>query len=66
MTRDIDMSGFMDRATSVRSQELSDWQCRMFGATGGFVYRPIKGHEPHRLARFLMRILFDCHWEKAT
>ena len=43
--------------------ELSDWECQLFG-TGqhGFVYTPIKGHEPNWFWRWMQYICFGNKW----
>ena len=47
--------------------EQSKWSCYMFGNRPGgmgMVWYPQKGHVPNRFVRFMMRICFDCYWEK--
>jgi len=47
--------------------EKSDWQCYMFGNTPdgqGMIYIPVKGKEPNRFVRWMMKICFDCTWVK--
>ena len=46
---------------------LSEWSCYMFGNRPGgigLVYRPQKGKEPNRFARWMMLICFDSLWVK--
>lgn len=45
----------------------SEWVCYLFGSTAniyGIQYRPIKGHEPNRFVRWMMKVCFDCTWVK--
>ena len=47
--------------------EQSNWTCYMFGNRPGGMglqYIPQKGQVPNRFVRFMMRICFDCYWEK--
>ena len=47
--------------------QMSDWKCYMFGShkgTNGLIYVPIKGNEPNRFVRWMMKVCFACHWEK--
>ena len=48
--------------------EQSKWTCYLFGnrpwSGMGLSYIPQKGHVPNRFVRFMMRICFDCYWEK--
>ena len=47
--------------------EQSRWTCYMFGNRPGGMglqYIPQKGQVPNRFVRFMMRICFDCYWEK--
>ena len=47
--------------------ELSKWKCYLYGNRPGgmgLVYIPQKGNVPNRFVRFMMRICFDCYWEK--
>ena len=47
--------------------EQSKWTCYMFGNRPGgmgMAWYPQKGHVPNRFVRFMMRICFDCYWEK--
>lgn len=47
--------------------EQSKWKCYLFGNRPGgmgMVYCPQKGEVPNRFVRFMMRICFDCYWEK--
>jgi hypothetical protein len=52
---------------SLYNQEMSDWVCYLFGATEeimGLRYIPVKGKEPNRFVRWMMKICFDCKWVK--
>jgi hypothetical protein len=55
-----------DDSITISVPERSEWTCYMFGAVGGegIQYTPAKGREPHRFARWMMRICFDCRWVK--
>ena len=47
--------------------EFSEWKCYMFGnkpGGHGMVYQPAKGQEPNWFVRWMMKICFDCTWEK--
>ena len=48
--------------------EQSKWTCYLFGnrpwSGMGLSYIPNKGQVPNRFVRFMMRICFDCYWEK--
>ena len=47
--------------------EPSEWKCYMFGnrvGSLGFVYHPTKGNVPNRFVRWMMKVCFDCQWEK--
>ena len=47
--------------------EQSKWTCYLYGNRPGgmgLVYIPQKGNVPNRFVRFMMRICFDCYWEK--
>ena len=47
--------------------EQSNWTCYMFGNRPGGMglqYIPQKGQVPNRFVRFMMKICFDCYWEK--
>ena len=47
--------------------EPSKWKCYLYGNRPGgmgLVYIPQKGNVPNRFVRFMMRICFDCYWEK--
>ena len=48
--------------------EQSKWTCYLFGNRPwggmGLSYIPNKGQVPNRFVRFMMRICFDCYWEK--
>lgn len=53
--------------TFIKPPERSEWQCYMFGnrpGSIGMIYRPDKGREPSWLARWFMRVCFDCMWVK--
>jgi len=49
--------------------EESEWQCHLFSSYRGgeiphLIYRPYKGQVPNWFVRWMMRICFDCVWEK--
>ena len=47
--------------------EYSEWKCYMFGSTPGgqgMIYNPVKGKEPNRFVRWMMKICFGCTWVK--
>lgn len=48
--------------------EYSEWVCYLFGgnATNGITFRPIKGKEPNRFVRYMMKVCFACTWEKRS
>lgn len=51
----------------IKPPERSEWQCYMFGnrpGGTGMAYRPNRGQEPNWLARWFMRVCFDCMWVK--
>jgi hypothetical protein len=50
----------------IKPTEMSEWKCYMFGAADGtgITYRPIKGGEPNRFVRWMMKICFACTWVK--
>lgn len=53
--------------TFIKPPEQSEWQCYLFGnrpGSIGMIYRPNKGREPNWLARWFMRVCFDCLWVK--
>ena len=57
----------MNEYKFIKTPELSEWQCYMFGNVpggSGIVYRPIKGMEPNFFVRWMMKICFDCTWVK--
>ena len=48
--------------------EHSEWKCYMFGnrvGSFGLVYQPTKGNVPNRFVRWMMKVCFDCRWEKS-
>ena len=51
---------------SVKVPPPGDWQCFLFGVTGGtrLVLRPTKGGEPNRFWRWMQFICFGNRWEK--
>ena len=52
---------------TLRVPEPSKWTCYLYGNRPGgmgLVYVPQKGKVPNRFVRFMMRICFDCYWEK--
>jgi hypothetical protein len=44
--------------------ESSGWKCQLFG--GGITYYPQKGKVPNAMVRWLMKICFDCRWERVS
>ena len=48
--------------------ESSKWTCYLFGnrpwSNTGMSWTPTKDEVPNRFVRFMMRICFDCYWEK--
>ena len=52
----------------IKTPEMSDWKCYMFGnkpgGGGRIIYQPTKGQEPNRFVRWMMKICFDCIWVK--
>lgn len=54
--------------SSINIPKPSNWTCYMFGyrsGGNGIVYVPQEGRVPNRFVRWMMRICFDCYWEKA-
>ena len=53
---------------AIANPELSNWTCYLFGnrpwSNSGLAWTPEKGQVPNRFVRFMMRIFFDCYWEK--
>jgi hypothetical protein len=52
----------------VKLPEQSEWKCYLFGNTPqdnqGIVWVPIKGQEPNRFVRWMMKVCFACTWIK--
>jgi len=51
----------------IEPPKQSKWRCYLWGShrdkdNGYMVYIPTEGHEPNWLARWMMRICFDCRW----
>lgn len=51
---------------NVKLPQLSkEWTCHMFGSTGeGLTYVPREGYVPNWFVRWMMRVCFDCRWER--
>lgn len=41
-----------------------EWECDLFGAGSGYVWRPARGRTPKAFTRFMMRVILDCHWRR--
>ena len=52
---------------SIKSPEMSEWTCYLFGATesSGMRWKPEKGKVPNWFTRWVMKICFNCTWVKA-
>jgi len=57
-----------DNLHMVAQPERSEWKCYLFGNTPqdnqGIVWIPVKGQEPNRFVRWMMKVCFACTWEK--
>jgi hypothetical protein len=55
-------------AQPAQEPERSEWKCYLFGNTPqdnqGIVWIPIKGQEPNRFVRWMMKVCFACTWVK--
>jgi hypothetical protein len=63
----LDATPYLEQCT-LNVPKHSDWKCYMFGnraGGNGMVYIPTEGRVPNRFVRWMMRICFDCYWEKA-
>lgn len=53
---------------SIKTPVMSDWQCYLFGnkpgSSGGIVLRPTIDNVPNWFVRWMMKVCFDCTWEK--
>ncbi len=50
---------------SFQLQQMSDWQCYLFGSTPqqpGITYRPQAGRVPNAFIRWCMKVTLDCTW----
>jgi hypothetical protein len=58
---------YIDAYSLPVTPEYSEWKCYMFGNTPGgqgVIYIPVKGQEPNRFVRWMMKICFGCTWVK--
>lgn len=55
-----------DKCRLYISPELSEWKCYLFGSSDGqgFIYHPVKGKEPNKFVRWMMKVCFACTWVK--
>ena len=50
-----------------KNYEPSEWVCYLFGSTKdspSITYCPREGAVPNWFARWMMKVFFDCTWEK--
>ena len=48
----------------IKTPELSEWYCELFGCRPTIVIRPEKGKEPNRFWMLMQYICFGNRWKK--
>lgn len=49
---------------TIKVPEYSEWTCYLFGMSGGFSWKPLKGKQPNVFWRWMQYLCFGHCWIK--